>query len=56
MAQKELKELKDLTKIELLEDLAYYVNLAQHQSPSFVDNTFGCIWDDINELRKREED
>ncbi len=47
------KELKDLTQKELLEDLGYYVKYAQTQSPSFVDNTFHCIWDDIKELFRR---
>lgn len=50
---KKLKELKDLTDKELMEDLAYYVKMAQTQSPPFVDSTFNCIWDDIKEFQKR---
>ena len=52
MAEK-LKELKDLTDKELLEDLGYYVKQAQYQSPSFTDNSYSAIWDDIKELFRR---
>lgn len=47
------KKLSDLTNKELLEDLAYYTNMAQIQSPSFTDNSYYAIWEDIKELFNR---
>lgn len=47
------KKMSELTMTELLEDLGYYVKYAQYQSPSFVDQTFNCIWEDIIELFRR---
>ena len=45
------KKIEDLTNKELLEDLHYYVDYAQKQSPSFVDKTFNIVYLYIKELR-----
>ncbi len=52
----EKKTIQDLTVKEILEDLKYYVNYANVQSPSFVDKTFNIILKYINELEKRENE
>jgi len=48
-----MKTIKDLTTKELFEDLEYYVNYAQIQSPSFVDKTFDIIKMYIEELKEK---
>jgi len=48
-----LKEIKDLTDIELLEDIEYYLYNAQLKSPPFVDKTFDIIREYLKEWRKR---
>jgi len=52
----ELKEVKDLTQKELLEDLAYYIKQAQLRSSPCTDSVFEAVWDDVRELQKRENE
>ena len=49
------KTIKDLNNKEIIEDIEYYLNYAQVQSPPFVDKTFEIIKKYINELKLREE-
>jgi len=49
----ETKQIKDLTNIEIMEDIKYYLNYAQLQSPSFVDKTFDIIRKYTKELYER---
>ncbi len=48
------KIIKDLNKKQIIEDIEYYLNYAQAQSPAFVDKTFEIIKKYINELKLRE--
>ena len=48
-----MKTIEDLNQKELFEDLEYYVNYAQHQSPPFVDKTFVINKKYIEQLKKR---
>lgn len=47
------KEPKDLTNIELWEDLCYWVDQAQMRSPSFVDEIFSIIKKCLIEMKGR---
>ena len=47
------KELEDLTIKELLEDLGYWIQKAQYQSPSFTDSAYSCIWKTLEILFKK---
>ena len=47
------KKIEDLNVKELIEDLEYYVDYANIQCPSFVDNTFNIIREYIKWLKKR---
>jgi len=47
------KEIKDLTNLEIVEDIEYYMYNAQMKSPIFVDGTFEIIKNYIKELKKR---
>ena len=38
------KELEDLTNIELMEDMGYWIQYAQYQSPTFTDAAYSAIW------------
>ena len=44
------KELKDLSIKELLEDLGYWIQFAQLQSPPFTDGAYSNIWETFNVL------
>lgn len=46
------KRIEDLNRKELFEDLEYYVDYAQMQSPSFVDKTFEIIKKYIRALKE----
>lgn len=47
------KTIEDLTKIELLEDIEYYLQQTQLKSPSFVDEMFTILRKYTTELTKR---
>ena len=47
------KKITDLNNKELFEDLNYYINYAQIQSPNFVDNTFEIVRLYVEEVGKR---
>ena len=47
------KTIEELTIKEIFEDIDYYLNYAQMQSPSFVDKTLKAIKIYIVELKKR---
>ena len=44
------KKLEDLTMKELLEDLGYWIQHAQYQSPPFTDGAYSNIWESFNAL------
>jgi hypothetical protein len=46
---------EELTNLEIIEDLEYYVVYAQYQSPSFVDKAFDIINKYLKELKERFE-
>jgi len=50
---KKEKTIETLTDKELVEDLSYYVDYAQKQSPPFVDKTYDIVKKYINELYER---
>ena len=47
------EELEKLTTQELLEDLGYWIQYAQYQSPSFTDAAYSNIWETYIILVKR---
>lgn len=46
------KTIKDLTLKELFEDLDYYINYGQVQSPPFVDKTYEIIKKYIKQIKE----
>lgn len=53
--KKQNKKVSELTDIQVLEDLGYYIKYAHYQSHPNLDNTFNAVWINYLELTRRLE-